>query len=213
MKVIDLSHPVANGMPLFPGTPPIMLKASATLNSEGFNELQLQITTHTGTHIDCPLHMIKGGFDTTADVTRFCGKGVMIDCTKTGISIPLSHIETYRKVIEESDFVLLNTGWHKHWEGQDYYNLFPVLSSEAAEYIQKFNLKGIGIDTPSFDPVNSSNLPVHNLFLSKGIILIENLTNMDSLPHKGFIFSCFPLKIKNGDGCPVRATGIITNQE
>jgi kynurenine formamidase len=70
-------------------------------------------------------------------------------------------------------------------------------------------LKGTGVDAPSFDPVDSVKLSVHKALLSKGIVLIENLTNLDALPDKGFIFCCFPLKIKGGDGSPVRAVGIV----
>ena len=86
-----------------------------------------------------------------------------------------------------------------------------MLHEDAATYLSSFNLKGIGSDTISFDPVDSWELPVHHILLSKGLILIENLVNLKSLPKHNFAFSCFPLKIKNGDGSPVRAVGIVNS--
>jgi kynurenine formamidase len=44
--------------------------------------------------------------------------------------------------------------------------------------------------------------------LSNGLIIIENLTNLESLINKSFDFAVFPLKIKDGDGSPVRAAAI-----
>jgi len=209
MLVIDLSHLVTNGMPVFPGTAPIVLKPVAGIDFEGINELLLQMTTHTGTHIDCPRHIINGGFDTTVSVGKFFGKGLLIDCLKEKGEISLRVFQAHEEEIRKVDFLLLYTGWDKNWDKPDYFGNFPVPAVDAADYLSGFELKGIGIDAPGFDPVNSTSLPVHNRLLSHGIILIENLTNLKSLPRNEFMFSCLPLKIENGDGCPVRAVGII----
>ncbi|HEX2394284.1 MAG TPA: cyclase family protein [Bacteroidales bacterium] len=209
MKVIDLSHLVTNGMPVYPGTPPVSLKPLASVDSDGFNELQLLITTHIGTHIDCPRHLLNDGFDTTVAADSFYGTGVMINCTYIPGEIPLDYFHDHRKMIGKADFLILYTGWDRNWGKEGYFTGFPVISIECAQFLLEFRLKGIGIDTPSFDPVNSSELPVHNKLLSQGKVLIENLTNLRSLPESGFYFSCMPLKIENGDGCPVRAAGIL----
>ncbi len=108
---------------------------------------------------------------------------------------------------------LLHTGWSQFWGTEDYFGNFPVLHPDAATYLSAFNLKGIGSDTISFDPVDSVELPVHHILLSAGIILIENLVNLNKLPQHDFTFSCFPLNIKNGDGSPVRAVGIVTRDK
>ena len=110
-------------------------------------------------------------------------------------------------------FLLIHTGWSQYWGSEEYFRKFPVLNVDAARYLTSFPLKGIGSDTISFDPVDSGDLPVHHILLSKGLILIENLVNLKSLPKHNFAFSCFPLKIRNGDGSPVRAVGIITRDK
>ena len=212
MPVIDLTQMVTNGMPVFPGSGPVIVKRVSNLDSEGYNELRMEISTHTGTHIDCGLHLLEEGFDTVMTETqRFYGKGLVIDCRSiphNGI-ITVEVLQPYESVIRQSEFVIFKTGWSRFWSDPQYFSDFPVLDDKAAAYLACFSLKGTGVDAPGFDPVDSVKLSVHKALLSKGIVLIENLTNLDALPDKGFIFCCFPLKIKGGDGSPVRAVGIV----
>lgn len=208
MKVTDLSHLVTNGMPVFPGTPELNMKAIANLGSEGFNELQILVSTHTGTHIDCPLHIIDGGFDTTYKIDQFYGRGIVLNCLNEGSILNVSFLRHHEDLLSNTDYVLFYTGWDKYWGRAEYFGKFPILSEEAAGYMVGFKLKGTGIDAPGFDPVDSVDLPVHHILLSEGIILVENLTNLKNLPEKGFTFSCLPLKFEKGDGSPVRAAAI-----
>ena len=74
------------------------------------------------------------------------------------------------------------------------------------DYILKGNYKGIGFDVIGLDPIADENLTRHKkLFENCDIINIENLTNLEQCGDDLFWFSCFPLKIENGDGSPIRA--------
>lgn len=206
----DLSHLMTNGMPVYPGSKPVIIESAARMDSHGYNELRLQISGHNGTHLDCGLHVMDGGFDTgSSSAEQFYGKGIMIDCTGTGPVISAHKIRAQENRIKRAEFVILYTGWSRYWGKPEYFGDFPVLNEEAAAIVASFPLKGIGIDAPSFDPVNSTALPVHHKFLSAGIVLIENLTNLKSIGADEFIFSCLPLKIMDGDGSPVRAVAIM----
>lgn len=110
--------------------------------------------------------------------------------------------------IKDSDFLLIHTGWDKKWKTDDYSGSFPVLSVAAANYLTSLNLKGVGVDAISVDPIDSSEMPVHHALLGAGMILAENLKNLSELPESGFYFSAFPLKIKEADGSPIRAVAI-----
>lgn len=211
MQVIDLTHTIKNGMPVFPGSKEVKLIHHAGIAAAGFNELLLNISGHNGTHIDCGRHLS----DESADLSgipahHFTGRGLVIDCRYFGENpISKSKLEIFEKSINEVDFVLFLTGWSNYWNSERYFSSFPVLSSEAAEYLSTFQLKGAGVDNPGFDPVDSTDLTNHKILLSKGRLLIENLTNLEQLPEKGFTFCCFPLKIHGGDGSPVRAVAVI----
>ena len=74
------------------------------------------------------------------------------------------------------------------------------------EYILAGNFKGIGFDVIGLDPIADVNLTRHKrLFAEKDIVNIENLCNLDKCGSGLFNFSCFPLKIADCDGSPIRA--------
>ena len=216
MQVIDLSQTLETGMPVFPGSSQAKLVKEAWLDVEGYNEIRLHISTHTGTHIDCGCHLLKNGLNTiTTELTCFYGIGIVIDCRplKQRGNISKTYLQQYEDKLKYTEFILLYTGWSQFWGLSEYIRGFPVLDKKAADYLVEFNLKGIGTDSISFDPWNSHKLSVHKILLSHGMVLIENLTNLENLPGSTFIFCCFPLKIKNGDGSPVRAVGVVMSNE
>jgi arylformamidase len=210
MKIIDLTHRIVSTMPVYPGTMSPGLKSISTIENEGFRETLLSMVTHTGTHIDLPSHIVKGGgFTDSFDVRHFYGQAIVIDISHfSGKTVPLTYIKQFEAGILKSEFVLFNANWSRFWNTNKYFASFPVLSAESASYLAESKIYGLGIDAISFDPVNSEDLPVHNILLGSGKVLVENLTNLDCLKNDRFYFSCFPLKIKDGDGSPVRAVAI-----
>ncbi|MBN1159065.1 MAG: cyclase family protein [Bacteroidales bacterium] len=210
--VIDLSHTLENDMPVYPGSDTPKIEQITSVATHGYAEIRLNMLTHTGTHIDFPAHLIEKGFTVdSAPSGRFYGAGFVIDCRmgKSGKIIRRSFLYQYERKLREADFVLFCTGWSQLWNTPKYNEYFPMLDEEAARYLTTLDLKGVGFDTPSADPVGSKDLTVHHILLGNNIFLIENLTNLGLLVDKSFHFACFPLKIKNGDGSPVRAVGIV----
>lgn len=207
MKIIDLTHIMKDEMPVFPGTEkPVFMKAN-TIERDGFAETKISMYSHTGTHIDAPCHMEKGvNCLDSLSVEHFIGNGCVIDCTSISSGeISLDYIKDHEKNLKNADFVLIKTGWSKYWGRDEYFNPFPYLSIEAAEYLIGFNLKGIGVDTISIDDFMTKDFPVHYKLFKHNMIIIENLTNLESIDEEIFTFSCLPLKYENADGSPVRA--------
>jgi len=212
MKIIDLTHLMENDMPAYPGEESPVFELKNTHEQNGYQVIRFTSLTHSGTHLDTPAHFFAGGLTIDKmDAENFAGKGVLVDCAGFGenAEIPAEFLMHYKNDLQQADFVLIYTGWNKFWKTEQYYRGFPVLSPEAAEFLAGFNLKGIGLDVPSIDPVNSVDFFNHNLILGKGLIIIENLTNLHLLKGLDFYFAAFPLKIKDGDGSPVRAVGMV----
>ncbi|MDP3179164.1 MAG: hypothetical protein Q8M76_14750, partial [Spirochaetaceae bacterium] len=67
----------------------------------------------------------------------------------------------------------------------------------------------VGFDAISADPVGSAGFENHLTLFRAGMVIVENLTNLDSLGPNGFVFSCLPLAITGGDGSPVRAVALV----
>jgi arylformamidase len=211
MKIIDVTHTISPRMPVYPGTEPPVFVDGCTIDDDGFVEKKMTMYSHTGTHMDAPAHIIKGANtldELSAD--HFFGKALVLNLAGTDREyIKIDELKPYQDLIKGSDFVLLKTGWSQFWGSEKYFNNYPILSSEAASWLSGFDLKGIGSDTISPDEIETPDFPIHKMFLSRDIVIIENLTNLDALPLSQFTFSCFPLKIQRADGSPVRAVAIV----
>ncbi len=111
----------------------------------------------------------------------------------------------YEELINKIDFVLIKTGWDKLWGKPNYFENFPCLSKEACEWLVSKNIKGIGLDAISIDPVTSTDMVNHMIVLGSDIVIIENLKNLNLLGSEIVQFFTFPLNFINSDGSPVRA--------
>jgi kynurenine formamidase len=207
--VLDLSHTLAEGMPVYPGTEPPTLRQANTVAKDGFAEKLLTMYSHTGTHIDAPAHMLAGG--ATLDqlgAGHFVGRACVLDVAGQRF-IEQVFLAAQASLIEGSDFVLFHTGWSRFWGQEAYFEAFPVLTPEATQWLAARSLKGIGFDAISVDPVGSTDFANHLVLFRQGMISIENLTGLEPLIGKRFLFSCLPLKIEEADGSPVRAVAIL----
>lgn len=205
--MIDLTHMIEEKMPVFPGTEPPKIIQKNTIEKDGFAEKLLKMYSHTGTHIDAPAHMIKGG-NSLDDfpIEKFIGKGLVIPLESNSL-IGLDYLKQFEIQIKDASFILFHSGWDKFWGNEEYFNGFPSLSVEAAKYLVKFNLKGVGIDAVSIDAMENESFDIHHILLKKDLVIIENLKNLGSLIDKNFELYITPLKIKDLDGSPVRAFG------
>lgn len=215
MKVIDLTHGISKDMPVYEGTEKPFFAVPCTIEKDGFKETKFTIYSHTGTHMDAPNHMLAGA--KTLDlfsVDHFCGSGIVLDFSnlKKG-QIDVTELKPFSFQLASKDFVLINTGWSSFWGNEQYFKGFPTLTPEAALWLSWFNLKGIGVDTISVDPVIDNPLQevfkIHTIFLEQEILIIENLTNLHLLVEKDFSLYCLPLKLAEADGSPVRAVAVI----
>ncbi len=209
MRVIDLTHTIESGMPVYPGTEPPILEPANTYDRDGFRETKLSMYSHTGTHMDPPAHLFRDR--TTLDAfppEQFIGKALVIDCTslKEGEPITMDHLSRYGTKAETADFLLFYLGWDARWGSEAYFGDYPCLDDSVLEYILEGSYKGIGFDVIGLDPIADGNLTRHKkLFQTRDIINIENLCNLGLCGNDLFWFSCFPLKIRDCDGSPIRA--------
>jgi arylformamidase len=215
MKLIDLSHILNENISVYPDTVPPIFEVSNTVEKDGFTEIKMTLASHSGTHIDAPSHILKDAKSLDQfPLNKFVGTAIVIPCQNKE-EITLEYLQTYKEKIAQVDFILFFTGWQYKWNTKDYFSDSPTPTREAAQWLTKFKLKGIGIDSFSVDKIISAyivteeNLPNHHILLGKEILLIESLTNLDKLPDSAFSFQCLPLKIENADGSPVRAIAMV----
>ncbi|MBI9078491.1 MAG: cyclase family protein [Pseudodesulfovibrio sp.] len=209
MHVIDLSHTIQTGMPVFPGDDQVNVRRTHFVKKDGFARTSLDISSHIGTHVDVAAHLYADapGLDWLGP-DNFTGWGAVIDLTALDKPFIDQPDLAALGAMESLDFAILYTGWGQHWKTDQYFDDYPTLTETACRYLGGLQLKGIGLDTLSPDPITSRTLTAHKTLMDHGLVVVENLCNLNELPPEDFLFCCLPLKIRDGDGSPVRAVGI-----
>ncbi len=210
MHCIDITHPLHTGSPVYPGTEPPVFERIASLEDAGHVETRILMHTHTGTHLDAPAHMVAGGATLDQyDASAFFGPAVVIDLTSHADPlVEVAALLSHGGRIERADFVLLRTGWSRHWGTDGYFGGFPALSPDAARWLLDRDIKGVGVDAISIDLMESTTYPVHHTLMAEDVLILENLTNLDRIEAPRFHLACFPPAIREADGSPVRAVAI-----
>lgn len=214
-KIIDLSIPVEEWMPHFPGDPVPQVKKVLTLAKDGCRVRKLLLGTHTGTHVDAPAHLIREGHTIEElPLEQFMGTGIVINLLnlQPNHKITVDDIAGYEAQARQAEVVLLNTGWTKKYGHSEFFQ-HPYLSKEAAELIASWNIKAIGVDMLDIDKTESAKretmkkqpMPAHEILLAHEIVIIENLTNIEEIDFERPHICYMPLNITGGDGSPVRA--------
>lgn len=205
MRYVDLTHAVVDNMPVFPGDPPMSLKQMASIKEHGYTDHQLTTAMHVGTHIDAPLHMIEGGAridEIAAD--HFIGSGVLIDARGNDvIDASLLH----GKTLTQECVVLVCTGTDKKYRTPQYDIDYPTITEAFAQKLADAGVKMLGIDF--INPDKDDSFPIHKILLSRHVLIIENLTNIDALIGvHSFEVSAFPMKL-HAEAAPVRVVARI----
>ena len=200
MNFIDLTQTITNAMPIYPGDLPVNLTRYRNLDPNGYVAHKLDCGLHIGTHIDAPMHMIRDDrLISDFDVNCFAGTGVLLDVRGEN---PIGMKARYEELVSEGDVVLLYTGHCKHFLTDRYYHDYPAITDELAEFLAARQIKMLGMDMPSPD---YPPFAAHKLMFAKGIIMLENLTNLQALAGADkFEVMAFPPKIE-ADGCFTRA--------
>ncbi len=214
-KVIDLTHTLNNDVKPWPGAPePHFEKVGSVKAGDYCEVLKFTMTTHTGTHMDCQTHMVPFGYYAdTIDMSFFIGNGKCIDvrdkvhdvngCAELGMDC-LEGVD-----LTDVDFLFFYLGWADKWNEPDYFDNYPCIDKELAEYLSKQPVRGIGFETPGIDPVPVEAFDVHKIYLKEQKTVIENLMNLDQLVGKKFTYIGLPLKLELGDGSPIRAVAVL----
>ena len=201
MKVIDLTMTIDERTPVFPGSKKQEIVQSATIDEDGWNEKRLEFISHFSTHIDAPFHMIDTGKKLTDyKIETFIGDAIVIDVAGQG------EIHANLDAVKEGDIVFFYTGHTEKAYSQEFFQNNPVISRETAEKLIAKKIRIVGLDslTPDNEPYD-----IHKMLFRHGILIVENLVNLDKLKGKRFKCYIMPLKIKDADGAPCRIIGIV----
>ena len=210
-KIIDLSVTVEPGMATWPTNPEIVLNDIQTFEKDGYKEEIYSSSTHTGTHLDAPLHMYPSGPSVDRiDMSYLVQEGFCIRPKINGSEIHLDAIRAEWKRDYDGKAILINTGWDKkRAKTREWQYEFPGLAEDTIDFLGEHGTKLIGIDTLGIEPASHNGFPVHTGLEKYGIIFIEDMVNLHMLQSgKPYLIVALPIKLKGASGSMARVIAI-----
>ena len=197
--LIDLTQTFIDKMMVYPGDEAPSLTQTHFYEKDHYNSFVIEAGLHNGTHIDGPMHMTESELLLCdVDLDSFIGKACIINASDCAL---LKWDEKYREVISGKSIVLFYTGYSVYFGTEKYLSGYPVIDPSFAEKLVELKVKLIGVDTfsPDYQPYD-----VHKILLGNGILIAENLANLDKLLQADeFEVIALPIKIKS-DGAFAR---------
>lgn len=201
-KLLDVSVPLAPGLPIFPNNPPFELQPVKRIADGGSSNVsRLVLGTHTGTHVDAPKHFFDdaGGVD-SLPLDLLIGRARVIDIGKRGA---ITADDLAVAGLREDLRVLFRTPNSALWNSSAFHEDYAHLSESGARYLVDQGVKVVGIDYLSIEAFKKAGAPAHRALLGNGIVIIEGLNLADVEPGMYEMY-CLPLLVAGADGAPAR---------
>ncbi|HEY6512094.1 MAG TPA: arylformamidase [Burkholderiaceae bacterium] len=198
----DISPPVHEQAPVFPGDTPYRQRWQATIGVDcPVNVSAIELSPHVGAHADAPLHYDPAGATVgSLPLDPYLGHCRVIHAIACGPLIEWQHLEHALSGLPAR--VLVRTYARAPLARFD-----DALTGYAAATIERLAALGVtlvGIDTASIDPADSKSLPSHQVVRRLGLRVLENLV-LDEVPEGDYELIALPLKLMQADASPVRA--------
>lgn len=201
-RIRDISPPVQEGSPVFPGDTPYRQQWAARIGPGcPVNVSEITLSPHLGAHADAPLHYDPAGQSIGAlDLEPYLGRCRVIHAIDKRALVTWEHLSHALQALPPR--VLVRTYARAPVDRWD-----PRLAAFAPDTIDRLAAHGvvlIGIDTASIDPADSKELPSHQVIRRLDLRVLENLV-LDDVPEGDYELVALPLKLMSADASPVRA--------
>jgi arylformamidase len=180
MKLIDLSQPLYDGAPNCPAHPAVKSEIIATHEEVGWRVEHVSLASHTGSHVDAPLHKLAGAASLDdIPLERWVGTAYIADLRGIAPNAPITADLLAAKLPSSlrDQIILLATGWgQKRAKTPEWLHDSPPLAPDGAQWLVDRGVRGVGIDHYSIggsrDPINSRT---HTILLGAGVWVVEEL--------------------------------------
>jgi arylformamidase len=201
---IDISVTLRTGMVHWPGDRPVLIERTRDLaRGDDMNLSAISLGSHSGTHIDAPLHFIPAGksvpempFDAMIGPARVL-EIVDPESVKPEELAPLD--------IRSGERILFKTrNSERCWKTDSFVEDFVYISLGAAHFLAEKGVRAVGIDYLSVGAYGKYGGETHLILLKSGAWIIESL-DLSGVEPGEYELICLPLKVLNSEGAPARA--------
>lgn len=212
---VDLTMRVSPSLAPFPGSPPPHVIPWASRARDGYALELVAMSTHTGTHVDAPLHFDARGASVDAiPASALVGRARILRAPKgRGQDVTAAELESLESLsgrLERGSRLLVETRWSSRAapSGPRYYEGSPGLAPDAARLLARRRVAMVGIDSPSVDPGGSGSFPAHRALARAGAAAVENLRNLRAVRGAEAEVAVLPLLLAGASGAPARAVAL-----
>lgn len=202
-RLIDVTVPLAPGLPVFPGDPPLEIRSTHTIEGgEPYNVSHLGLGSHAGTHVDAPRHFIAGA--AAVDDLRLealVGPARVVDAGDADFVgpglLPRWDLAGVRRLLVKTR----NSGRLR--AGMPFRQDFVWLDPEAARDLARLGLLLLAWDYLSIEQFGRADYAAHHALLGAGVVVVEGV-DLSGVEPGDYRLACLPLRIAGADGAPAR---------
>ena len=204
---IDISAPIdPKTTPVYPGNAPVKFDFMQSFaQGDALTLSAFSFGAHTGTHVDAPLHFIKGG--ATLDqipLERFIGPVRVIDCSATALAIDAAELNKHAWRGAKRIFFRPRNSRNGWMTDAVFHEDFTYLAPDAAQLLADAGVQLVGIDYNSIEKFGSPEPKTHLILLRRSIPVVEGLLLRDVKPGD-YELILLPLRVMGHEAGPARA--------
>jgi arylformamidase len=204
-RIIDVTVPIRPGMLTYPGDPTVAIERTSDMRNGDLSNLSvLSMSTHTGSHVDPPIHFLEDGATIDAlPLETLVGQARVVDM-RGEVSIGASQLDRL-DLPHDVGRLLFLTDWSERWAERSpaFPDAVTGVTVDGAGWLIARGVRLVGTDFISIETADDLTFPVHRALLGAGIAIVEGLDLRD-VPAGRYTLWCLPLKIHEGDGGPAR---------
>jgi kynurenine formamidase len=214
-RVVDLSLAIDENTQVYPGDPHVRFAPAATIDSDGFNLLSVEMGSQSGTNCDAPYHFLDSGARIDElDLSLFAGRAVIIDVRGKPPRSPIEVMDArpYLDQVGPGTIVVFHTGWPQYYGTAKYFD-HPYVGADACRALLDRGARTFCLDTLNIDETPDgehpgAGFPVHRLIARAGGVVVENLTALEQVDFAEPLITVFPIRLTGADGAPTRAVAM-----
>lgn len=201
--IYDITRTISPSLRVWPGDTPYSLRHALRLaDGHAVNLTTLTFSAHTGTHADAYYHFEpEGAHPAAMPLDAYLGRARVVTVSRR--DGPLGLDDFSPGSLEGVQRLLIHS-WVSDLPDDRWPDAFPYLSVPLIAHLAAQGARLIGLDSPSVDAFDSTELTCHHTLSHYKIVNIEML-QLRGVPDGDYELAALPLKLEGACGSPVRA--------
>ncbi|MGI6200719.1 MAG: cyclase family protein [Christensenellales bacterium] len=207
MRWIDVTRPIQEGNPCWPGDVPFKHWPTDVIGVNGSpcNVSAITMSAHFGTHLDTPYHFFADGYRVQdIDLTLLMGPCAVVDLSRIPRGGRVEREDLEPLLPEGCKRLIIKTVGSALMREAGFQTDFVGVSPEAAQWVYDQGVRVLGMDYFSIAGFGADSAPVHRAFLGgRDAIAIEGV-DLTDVAAGAYELLCLPMKLVDAGGAPCR---------